>query len=46
MKAKEFRSLLRAAKGAAFGNRKPLKKVDENFNVCTVSFCRVTLAFK
>ena len=43
--AKVFRSLRRAAKGAAFGNRKPLKRFDRNFFVCTARSCRATLAF-
>ena len=31
VEAKEFRSLRRAAKGSAFGIRKPLKRFDRNF---------------
>jgi DNA-binding GntR family transcriptional regulator len=30
--AKEFRALRSATKGAAFGNRKLLKKLDQNFH--------------
>ncbi len=29
---KVFRSLRRATKGSAFGNRKPLKRLERNFN--------------
>ena len=31
MEAQEFRPLRRTTKGAAFGNRKPLKRFDRNF---------------
>ena len=32
LNAKEFRRLRTATKGSAFGNRKPLKRLDRNFN--------------